>query len=192
MSEKTNGYLKSNNLDELKKILIYGTVKSPVITKNFLEIMDSTEYFPKKFYEKYLALLEILIDLDFSNVLMNTMINTPDFIGRQEEMYSTIIEMGSKIIEKSLDNEKRDEVIKKLRESSKKIIPEYKIDFFSQKIIMLKSNRFFQIGVKKFILGNYQEAIKMFNKSVGFHRDHYLSFWNLGRLYRIEKNTKFY
>ena len=55
---------------------------------------------------------------------------------------------------------------------------------------MLKSNRYFQVGVKEFILGNNEEAIKMFNKSICFHRGQYLSYWNLGRIYRIQKNKE--
>jgi predicted SAM-dependent methyltransferase len=190
LSEKTYNYFKTKNVDEFRETLIYSTIKSPVITKIFLEVINSNEILPKKFCEKYLSLLDILIDLDFPNILMNTMINTPDFIGRQDELYSTITGMGKKSIEKSLNEEDRTEVINKLRQNSKNISHENKIDFFSKKIIMLKSNRFFQIGVKKFILGNYKESINMFNKSICFHGGQYLSYWNLARLNRIKNNKK--
>jgi len=190
LTEKTKVFLKPENLDELKEILIYSTVRSPIITKIFLEVMKSTEFFPKNFCKKYSDLLDLLIELDFSNILLNTMIKTPDFVGQQEELYSTITRMGSKIIEKLLNDQSRDEFIKKLKVTSKKIANENKIDFFSKKIIMLKSNRYFQEGVKEFIVGSYKIAINKFNKSILFHRGQYLSFWNLGRLYRIQKDIK--
>lgn len=189
-SNKTKDYIRSNKLNVFKKIIIYCAIRNPNITKIFLENMKSSMKVPKDFFEKHISLLNELIKLDFPNMLIITLINTPNFFGRQEDLFSTICEMGVKIIEKLSKDDKKDEVIKKLKKTSKTINPEYKIDLFSQKLINLKSNHFFQIGAKEFILGNFKEAVNMFNISICFNRGQFLSFWNLARLHRQLKDNE--
>jgi len=189
-TQKIRDYIDSKNQDDFKKIIIYGAIRSPLITKLFLENINLKRIIPKEFYEKYLDLLKKLEDLDFPTILLITMMKTPGFIGRQDDLYSTICDIGAKIIEKLLQDSKRDEVIKKLKETSITIKPEFKIDLLSLKLIMLKSNRFFQMAIKEFVLGNFEQAANLFNISVSLHRGQFLSFWNLGRLYRLLKNDK--
>jgi len=189
-SNKIKEYKKSKNLDELKKIIIYGAIRSPMITEIFLKKINSNLEIPKEFFEKQIGLLKILGELNSPSILMDTMMKTPNFIGKQEDLFSTVYEIGIKIIEKLTLDEKRDEVVKKLRLTSKTIAPQFKIDFFSLKLINLKSNRFFQIGAKEFILGNFKQAINYFKNSMLFNRGQFFSFWNLGRLYRLLKNDK--
>lgn len=184
-SKETQDFLEKKDLNNLHKIICKGAIINPKITRLFLEELESKSIITKDFFNKYHSVLKILEDLDFSNILLKTMMKIEGFVGEQEKLYSTIDELALKTIEKILENESKEKTINKLMETSKLISSEDRIDFLSSKMIMLKSNRFFQIGIKEFALENYAKAIDIFRKSISLHRGQILAYWNLGRLQNL-------
>jgi len=189
-NEKINKFVKTQGQNNVKAIFTNGVVRSPEITKLFFDHLTSSGLISKKLYDKYVDNLNILIELDFPNILLYNMRQTTGYIGEEEKLFAIIYEVGIKTAEKILQNENRADIISNLNEISRKISPDDKIPFLSIKLLTLKANRLFQLGIKEFILKNYESAIKMFNKSTSFHRGEIFAYWNLGRLYRLQGDTK--
>jgi len=181
-SRKIDEFLKRNNLNIIKEIVAEGVVRSPMMTYEILEEMLQEKIVDRSSLKSELEILTTMIEIDFPNVLLYVLKQTPEFVGEQEKLFSTIHDMGIKTIEKMLQSEKNHDVISNLQKTSKKINPEEKIAFFSPKLIMLKSNRLSQLGLKEFVLHRYKEAIDKFIESSDLYRNQILAYWNLGRL----------
>lgn len=187
---KINAFIKTQDQNNINAVFTNGVIRSPEATKLFFETLVSSSIISKELYTKYDDILNILIEVDFSNVLLDNMRQTSGFVGEQEKLFSTICELGIKTAEKILQNENRSGIIDNLREISSKISSDDKISFLSPKLLTLKANRFFQLGIKEFISNNYETAISMFNKSTSLHRGEIFAYWNLGRLHRLQKDAK--
>lgn len=185
-----NNFRKTNDPDTIKKIVTHGATCSPAMTYIFIEEMIRQKMISPNLSKKYLETLKILAKIDFPNVLLQILKQTPDFVGEQEKLFKTIYIMGTKTIEKLFDPGERDDVVSNLQRLSREIVSHEKIAFFSPKLIMLKANRLFQIGSKEFFLRKYEKAISSFMESANLYREQILTYWNLGRLLRLQKKTE--
>lgn len=186
---ETNKFLKSKDLGELHKIVCSGAIVNPKITLIFLEILDSKSIISKEFFNNYQPVINKLDELEFPNILLTTMMKIEGFVGEQEKLYNTLDELALATVQKLLQNDNNEEIIDKLRNSSNSISPEDRIDYLSDKMIKLKSNRLFQIGVKEFSLNNNEIAVNMLRKSTELYRGQLLAYWNLGRLFNLQGKT---
>ena len=185
-TEKTSDFIKTKNQWNINEIFGMGAIRSPIITKFYFEEIPRHGLISKDLAEKYLEFLNIFLENDLPNILFNILKQTPGFIGEQDQLFTTICNLGIGSIEKIDVAEDKSKLINNLRESAKDIKPDERIEFLSPKLIMLKSNRFFQIGFKSFILGDKQKAIDMFRYSASLYRDRIFTYWNLGRLYSLQ------
>ena len=185
-TRKIDDFVKTNSLDIIKEIVAEGAVRSPIMTNMFLEEIMREKIISKSLLKNDLDALTFLIKIDFPNVLLHILKQTPKFVGEQEKLFSTIHNIGIKTIEKMLQSEKKHEIISNLKKTASKIRLQEKIAFFSPKLIMLKANRLFQLGVKEFVLRRYKEATCKFMESSDLYRDQILTYWNLGRLLYLQ------
>jgi len=185
-TRKIDDLVKTNNLDIIKEIVAEGAVRSPIMTNMFLEEIMREKIISKSLLKNGLDALTFLTKIDFPNVLLHILKQTPEFVGEQEKLFSTIHDIGIKTVEKILQSEKKHDIISNLQKTSRKIKPQEKIAFFSPKLIMLKANRLFQLGVKEFVLRRYKEATCKFMESSDLYRDQILTYWNLGRLLYLQ------
>lgn len=188
--KKINHFVDSQEQENVEAVFTNGVVRSPKLTKLFFETLVSSGLISKEILREYVDTLNILIEVDFPNILLYNMRQTSGFVGEPEKLFGTIIELGIKTAEKILQNENRSGIIDNLREISSKISSDDKISFLSLKLLTLKANHLFQLGVKEFISNNYETSISMFNKSTSLHRGEIFAYWNLGRLYKLLGDTK--
>jgi len=183
-TEEFNRFFKNHDINILKSALIEGAVLSPILTKLFFEIIlkENTEIFSNK--EKIFSVLEKLIEIDFIKILIENLSKTSNFVGKQDELFETIADLGKKTIEKLIEEDNSEEIISKLLDFEKQK-EDINLDFFSAKLIMLESNKFFQLGIKEFNKENYKNAVENFERSATLFRNQILTYWNLGRLYFI-------
>ena len=193
LTEELSLFFKKNDKVIIKSIITEGAVFSPALTRLFFkEISENIDkHFSNKEKEKISFVLEKLVEIDFINILLENLIRTKNFVGKQDEIFEFIADFGKKTIQKLIEGKERDslEIISKLLKFEK-LNESEKLDFFSVKLIMLKSNDFFQRGVKEFNKENYKKAVELFEKSACFFRNQILTYWNLGRLYFLLNDNK--
>jgi tetratricopeptide (TPR) repeat protein len=179
-------YYKNNDENILRELIYEGTVNSPILTYHLIKEIPDQEV-----KNKFLIKLEKIIDIDFPNILLQLLIETDGYIGEQEKLFSDIYLLGKKTVEKkfSTDEGNYEQTIQNIRKNNF-LSSETGLDLFSNKLIMLKSNRIFQLGVKEFNLENYEKAIDFFKESVKLFRNQLLAYWNLGRLYYLQNNIE--
>lgn len=190
---------KINQLNEkankaIDKITIEGAASSPEITKIFLESLIEKKIVPPKRIDKQLETIKLLIKQDFLNILCYSMREIPNLVGEQKKLLHITKNLGKSTVKNLLNDAKKSTIIESLSKTKKRCKTIDRIDFFSEKMLLKKANRFFQKGSKEFVLQRYDEAIKYFEISIGFYRDQILSYWNLGRLYALtnDKHSKNY
>jgi predicted SAM-dependent methyltransferase len=183
---KIKHFVESNDNKIIEELAMEGAICSPKITSIFLQEMVKQNIISKQLCENYFDILKQLNELEFPNVLLNNLIQQSNFVGKQEELFDAVCDFGRKNIKKLLFGSEREKnlVIDGLSKNLKKI------DFFSQKLIMLKAYRLFQEGVKEFNICNYKEAVNKFKDSANLYRDQILTYWNLGRLLMLQGNVK--
>ena len=185
-----NKFVKTGKQNYIEEIVIEGGVYSPIMTIMLLNELIQEDILKKKLVKNYIEVLEKLSELDFPNDLLQILMETQNFVGQQEKLFVTVCNLGKITVEKILDSEKKQEIINNLEKISNRMKSSEKIVFLSKKQIMLKSNHFFQIGYKKFILRDYESAINLFKESAKLYRNQIFIYWNLGRLLYLkgEKN----
>lgn len=191
-TSKMNKFWKNKNNKTIEELVIGGAIRSPEITYVFLEELIKHKIISKKLLDNYLDTLKTLVELEFSNVLLNKLMQLPNFVGKQEDLFDTVCDFGRKTIKKLLfgSEGERNVVIDDLSKNLKKIESDKKTDFFSQKLVMLKAYRLFQEGVKEFNICRYKEAAKKFEDSASLYHDQILTYWNLGRSYVLQNDIK--
>jgi len=182
---ETNKFLEKKDNQILHNLFCNGALVDPKITRFFVEELKAQKIVEDDFLNKYIEMLATLEELDFPNILLTTMMKIQGFAGEQKKLYIQIDELALAMINKIINEDGKENVLEKLKDISRTLNEEDKIGFLSDKMIMLKSNRFFQIGVKFFIQENYNKAVEMFEKSISLFRNQLLSFWNLARIYKI-------
>lgn len=178
--ERLIKFLFSNRLCPLSLWAISkGAIYDPAITIEFVKILSEENLVSQRTGSRYLQILETLKKNNFPSILCALFRQIKGFEGEHRKLYHIVSEIGRKSVEKML---KKDAVpdFKKIK------IEEYdQTKFFSENILIFKSDAFFQKGIKNFLLGKYEEAIKFLKLSIRFYRDQFLGYWNLGRLYKL-------
>ena len=188
-TKKINKFIKTQDENILKDIFFNGAIKNPMITHVFFEEIKLQKLYEEQLTDKYLEILDILIEKDYPNILVNMLKKTEGYIGQQEQLFSIISDMGIKTVEKLLDSQQNNDILRNLEETLKNINPEEKIQILTPKLIMLKAHHFYQLAIKEYIINNYQKAIDLLQISSGLYRNEILYYCNLGRLYNLENKT---
>ncbi len=187
--EKIDKILKKQNIETIEEIIIKSCIRNPEITLVLLDEIIKNKIFNKKQMHKYTKIVSKLVEINFPHILCHILKDTAGFVGEQKRLVQTIETIGKTSIINLLDESKQKSTIVSLKKTKKEPTDINRIDFFSEKMLILKSNRFFQQAAKNFIQKKYDKAEEKFKLSICFNRNQILSYWNLGRI-KILKNKK--
>ena len=125
---------------------------------------------------------EILDDLNFPNILSNSLKKGPLKPGTQQTIFSSIESFAKSIITKLDQFEKdRGKITEELKDLSEDIKnPE--ISFFSFKLIEQKSLDYFYKGIKAFHVKKYKTAHNKILEAIRLYRDDLFYYWNLAKV----------
>ncbi len=177
--------LKLENNDKKDKIFEIFTeisIKSPKFTIFCLEAIENKNFLSKNEISFILKTNELLIDLKFPDILLNSLKKGPLKPGAQKIVFSSIESFAKSIITKLYQFEKdRDKTIEKLKEISENI-REIGISLFSYNTIEQKSLDYYYKGIKAFYLKNYRKAHNKFLDAIRLYRDDLFYYWNLAKV----------
>ena len=187
---------KNDKNNKVFEILIEILIKSPNFAKFFLEAIENKDLLSENEIKIIFNTAEILIDLNFPNILLNSLKTGQLKPGTQQIVFSSIESLAKCIITKlNQSEEDRTKITEKLKNRSENI-KETEINFFSFKLIEQKSLDYFYKGIKAFYLKKYKIAHNKFIEALRLYRDDLFYYWNLAKvlakLELEEQAIKFY
>ena len=182
-------YRKKKKKEIIFEMLIESLIKWPQSVKILLKVLKDKNLISPLEDKHILNITDLLIQLNFPNILCYSLKNIPLYPGTQKIAFSSIESFARRIIKKLIQNlEEKDEIISKLKKITDKI--EYpEISFFSYKIVEKKALDYFYLGIKAFYEENYKTAYNRFLRAIKLYRDDFLYFWNLAKI-MVKLNQK--
>jgi len=182
---------KNDKKEKVFELLTEISIKSPKFAKFFLEAIENKDLLSEKEIIFILKTTELLIDLNFPNILLNSLKKGPLKPGTQKIIFSSIESFAKSIITKLNQFEKdRDKITEKLEDLSEPH-KEIEINFFSFNIIKQKSLDYYYKGIKAFYIKNYKTAHNNFLEAIRLYRDDLFYYWNLAKvLAKLELEDK--
>jgi len=173
---------KNDKSDNIFDVLTEISIKSPKFAKFFLKAIENKDLLSEKEIKFILKTSELLLDLNFPNILLNSLKKGPLKPGTQKIIFSSIESFAKSIITKLNQFEKdRDKIIENLKDLSEPI-KEIEINFFSFNLIKQKSLDYYYKGIKAFYLKNYKKAHNNFLEAIRLYRDDLFFYWNLAKV----------
>ena len=173
---------KSDKKDKVFEVLTDISIKSPKFAKFFLEALENKDILSKNEIKLILKTNELLTDLNFPNILLNSLKKGPLKPGIQKIIFSSIESFAKNIITKlNQFEEDREKITEKLKDLSDNI-KEMEINFFSFNIIEQKSLDYYYKGIKAFYIKNYKTAHNKFIEAIRLYRDDLFYYWNLAKV----------
>jgi len=173
---------KNDKNGKVFEILAEISIKSPKFAKFFLEAIKNKDILSENEIKFILKTTELLIDLKFPNILLNSLKKGALKPGTQKIIFSSIESFAKGIITKLNQFEKdRNEITEKLKDLSDNI-KEIEINFFSFNLIEQKSLDYFYKGIKAFYKKNYRTAHNNFLEAIRLYRDDLFYYWNLAKI----------
>ena len=185
ISKFASELLKLEQKDNKKSVLeiFYEiSIKSPKFLIFFIDGLKNQDFLSEKEMKAIRNTAELLIDLKFPNILLNSLKKVSLQPGTQKIAFSSIESFGRCIITKiNQSTEERAEIIEKLKGMSEDI-KDGEINFFSFEIIKQKSLDYFYKGIKEAYLGKYKAAHNRFLEAIKLYRDDFFYYWNLAKV----------
>jgi predicted SAM-dependent methyltransferase len=184
-------YQKTHKISSIFEVLVDSLMKWPQSVKILLRVLKDKRKFSQLVSKRVLDVTDLLIRLNFPNILCHSFKNIYTYPGTQKIAFSSIESFAKKTIKKLMQKDQENEnIINKLKIIRDKI--EYpEIEFFSLKILEKKSLDYFYLGIKAFYKDNYKIAYNYFLKAIKLYRDDFLFFWNLAKiLVKLNQETK--
>jgi len=173
---------KNDKNDKIFDVLSDICIKSPKFAKFFLEAIENKDLLSENEIKYILKTIELLIDLNFPNILLNSLKKGPLKPGTQKIIFSSIESFAKSIITKlNQFEEDRDKTTDKLKELSVNI-KKIEINFFSFNIIEQKSLDYYYKGIKAFYKKNFRTAHNKFLEAIRLYRDDLFYYWNLAKV----------
>ena len=120
--------------------------------------------------------------------LFNLLKQSPVIPGTQNKTYQYINNIGKKTIKKMLSSKvEREEAKKSILKAVKKLNLSKNI-IFSEETIKREGDTLFRLGLKDFVLKNYDTAIDKINEVIKIERNNLFYYWNQARLYSLQNN----
>ncbi len=165
-------------IEILKKTLI----SSPQLVKFFLYEFKNKKILSNFALEHITEITEDLININFPNILFNSIKKSPTIPGTQRIAFSAIESFGSELINKLiLVKNNKEKSINILKEQSEKINKQ-ETNFYSSDILKRKSLDYFYLGIKEFYKKNYKNSLNKFLTAIKLYRDDFLYYWNLAKV----------
>lgn len=175
-------FQKRKRKEIIINILIEFLIKWPPLVKILLNVLKDKNILSEMEIKHIQNATDFLIQLDFPNILCNSIKKAPINPGIQGLVFNSVEIFAKNIIKKLIFNsEERERIINKLRILSEQINYS-EIDFFSPKILERKSLDYFYLGIKAFHKENYKLAFKKLLEAIKLNRNDFLIFWNLSKL----------
>ena len=185
ISKFASELLKLEQKDNKKSVLeiFYEiSIKSPKFLIFFIDGLKNQDFLSEKEMKAIRNTAELLIDLKFPSILLNSLKKVSLQPGTQKIAFSSIESFGRCIITKiNQSTEERAEIIEKLKGMSEDI-KDGEINFFSFEIIKQKSLDYFYKGIKEAYLGKYKAAHNRFLEAIKLYRDDFFYYWNLAKV----------
>jgi len=173
---------KNDKKDKVIEILTEILIKSPGFARFFLEAIKGKDLLSENEIEVIFNTAEILGDLKFPNILLNSLKKGPLKPGTQQIIFSSIESFAKSIITKlNQFEEDRTKITEELIDWSENI-KDPEISFFSFKLIEQKSLDYFYKGIKAFYLKKYKTAHNKFLEAIRLYRDDIFYYWNLAKV----------
>ncbi len=175
-------YQKKKKKEIILEILVDSLIKWPQYVKILLRVLKNKNFISQLESKRILNVTDLLIQLNFPNILCNSLKNVLTIPGTQKIVFSLIESFARMIVKKLIQNdEEKEKLINKLKILSDKIeSPE--IEFFSLNILEKKALDYFYLGIKAFYEENYKIAYNHFLRAIKLYRDDFLYFWNLAKI----------
>ena len=195
--EKIKHFYKNKNQKIINEIVIEGSVQNVKMTRLFLEECINHGLVKKNNISRHIELLNFLDKIEFPSILLHLIKESADVPGTQNKTFQAVSDVGKQTIKKLLTNDVEKTKVKSSLLKLAKECEINKIVFFAYDLLEREAANFSYQGIKDFISGNYDKAIKKFKEAIKIDRNHLLYYWNLGRLLLIignkseaEKNYK--
>jgi len=173
---------KNEKKGKILEILTEILIKSPKFAKFFLEAIENKDLLSENEIKIIFNTAEILVGLNFPNILLNSLKKGSLKPGTQQIIFSSIKSFAKSIITKlNQFEEDRAKITEKLKDMSENI-KETEISFFSFKLIEQKSLDFFYKGIKASYVKKYKTAHNQFLEAIRLYRDDLLYYWNLAKV----------
>jgi len=173
---------KNDKSDKIFDVLSDICIKSPKFAKFFLEAIENKDLLSENEIKYILKTIELLIDLNFPNILLNSLKKGPLKPGTQKIIFSSIESFAKSIITKlNQFEEDRDKTIENLKNLSENI-KEIEINFFSFNLIEQKSLDYYYKGIKAFYKKNFRTAHNKFLEAIRLYRDDLFYYWNIAKV----------
>jgi hypothetical protein len=173
---------KNDKGDKIFDVLSDICIKSPKFAKFFLEAIENKDLLSENEIKYIFKTIELLIDLNFPNILLNSLKKGPLKPGTQKIIFSSIESFAKSIITKlNQFEEDRDKTIENLKNLSENI-KEIEINFFSFNLIEQKSLDYYYKGIKAFYKKNFRTAHNKFLEAIRLYRDDLFYYWNLAKV----------
>ncbi|MCK4381139.1 MAG: hypothetical protein KAW51_08390 [Candidatus Lokiarchaeota archaeon] len=186
---KLKEFEKEKDRDNIFEIIKTTLIRSPQITKIFLNVIDDYDYLSSLEKQYINEITEDLINYNLPNILYNSLKKAPIIPGTQKFVFSSIEAFGKRIIDKILFfRSEKQKQLTRLKELSN-VNKQDQLYFFSQATIQRKSEEFFYIGIKEFFNQNYKNAKLKLLDSIQIFRDDFIYYWNLAKVF-VRLNLK--
>jgi len=173
---------KNDKKDKIFDLVTGISVRSPKFATFFLEAIENKDLLSGNEIKLILKTTELLNDLDFPSILLNSLKKGPLKPGTQKIIFSSIESYAKSIITKLYQfEEDRDKIIEKLKDLSENI-KEIEITFFSFNLIEQKSLDYYYKGIKAFYEKNFRTAHNKFLEAIRLYRDDLFYYWNLAKV----------
>jgi len=173
---------KKDKNNKIFNVLTDICIKSPKFAKFFLEAIENKDLLSENEIKYIFKTIELLIDLNFPNILLNSLKKGPLKPGTQKIIFSSIESFAKSIITKlNQFEDDRDKTIDKLKELSNGI-KKIEINIFSFNIIEQKSLDYYYKGIKAFYKKNFRTAHNKFLEAIRLYRDDLFYYWNLAKV----------
>lgn len=186
---KINEFLKNKNYEIIEEIVTVGAVHSVLMTRSFLKECLNHKIVSKSKISKNIEALDFLVDINFLNILEHLIRESSDVAGTQNKVFQTVSNIGKQSVKKLLTEENKRSSVKNSLMKLSKECKDYKTVFFASDLLERKSSFYSYLGLKEFILGNYDKAITKIKEAVRLDRNHVLYYWNLGKLLSLTGNS---
>lgn len=175
-------FKQNQKKEDLFDLITVTLTSSPQFGKIFLSEIKSNKYLSNSEIEKITDITELLIQLKFPNILLQSIKKAPIIPGSQHLVYSSIESFAKGTIYKLLfQDDEKNYVINKLKEFSEDNSVQ-NFNFFSFKMIERLSLDYFYKGIKFFHQDNYKDSYNNFLKAIKLYRDDIFYYWNMAKV----------
>lgn len=180
----------------LRQTLLESALTSPRIGYEFVSLAVERGVLDSRRSSKTAEVLKLLASLDFSSIMVHMLKEMPTETGSQRQALTTVRAMSERVVEKLLDDQKRDQVVRDLERTREEMGPFTSVDPFTETQLKRLADRHLALAGKAFANDCIPEAIGIYHEVLELDRGNLAAVWNLARAERTrgskEQSMAFY